>query len=680
MIVLGISGGLSLPYEDLLIFKQQEPHDAAAALSINGRIVSVIEEERLNRIKHTNKAPYFAIKYVLNEAGIQLNQVDKVAVYSNEDYINGYLKMHFIDTPKQKTFCDIRTYVNRILTSVNGDVFDDSKIEFVDHHVAHAVSAFALSGFDRSLVAIFDGTGNGLSGMIMKGETNGLELIKNISQEQSLGWYYCDVINYLGYDQFDEYKVMGLAPYGDPETFEKLFESFYELLPDGDYVIHNHRLGLLAEHVLERSEITNFSQKHKDIAAALQVSLERIVLHVLTHYKEKYNYTKLCLAGGVANNCSMNGKILYSGLFEDIFVQPGSHDAGCAIGASLHSYFSNTKTFKIEKFNDVYFGTDIGNEVSIRKELAKWNELITFEKVDNIEELTARHMAEGAVIGWVQGRSEFGPRALGNRSIIADPRPEENKNIINAMIKKREGYRPFAPSILEEYVNDYFVTHNNKTEFPYMTFVLNVKPDKQKLLGATTHVDGTSRIQTVSKKTNEKYWNLIEEFSKLTGVPVVLNTSFNNNAEPIVDSVEDAVICFLTTNLNFLVVGDYFVTKKDYNWSKYLNFRIGLPIHVTLGHKKSYTAADIVEDIYELEFNYSTEYIRSDYKTKKISKEAYNILCEAEIGSLTEIFRKKRITNDLEKKILIEEFISLLGLRMVKIYSIFILLINLLIS
>jgi carbamoyltransferase len=258
------------------------------------------------------------------------------------------------------------------------------------------------------------------------------------------------------------------------------------------------------------------------------------------------------MAGGVAHNCSLNGKILYSGLFDDIFVQPASHDAGGAIGAALYVTKSEMKDGSSVKLDHVYWGTDVSESKIIVEELDRWNKFIDIKKSDNIVNDTAKLLAEGSVIGWVQGRSEFGPRALGNRSILADPRPPENKDIINKMVKKREAYRPFAPSVLEEHVEEYFVIPTSQKQFPFMNFVLKVKEEKQSILGAITHVDGTARIQTVSKASNPMYWNLINEFSKYTGVHILLNTSFNNNAEPIVDSVYDAIVCFLTTKPNMI--------------------------------------------------------------------------------------------------------------------------------
>jgi carbamoyltransferase len=387
------------------------------------------------------------------------------------------------------------------------------------------------------------------------------------------------VIALLGYVFTEEYKVMGLAPYGNPARFRRAFRDIYALLPQGDFLLRWDLIGTLNKLVPARKRQDPLEQIHADLAAALQETLEDIVLHVVRYFRELTGNTRLCLAGGVAHNCSLNGKLLYTGLFDDIFVHPASHDAGCAIGAGVYPFLlgngfrvsgvppilsipvatGDSPSYVGDELRTVYWGSDIGSEEIIQATLSEWHEFVHFEAVRDIAARTATMISKGAVVGWVQGRSEFGPRALGNRSIVADPRKAENKDIVNAMVKKREAYRPFAPAILEEYVHDYFDLPVEKNRFPFMTFVVRVRPEKQELLRATTHVDGTARIQTVCREDNPRFWQLIDAFRVITGVPVLLNTSFNNNHEPIVDSVEDAIVSFLTTGLTHLVLGDTLV-------------------------------------------------------------------------------------------------------------------------
>jgi len=400
-----------------------------------------------------------------------------------------------------------------------------------------------------------------------------------------------------------------LAPYGNPEVYRDMFKTFYSLLPNGRHETHHQFFPVLNRlEGIPREKDDPFTQVHKDVAAAIQDALEAIAFHILKHYKAKYNPKRLCLAGGVAQNCTLNGKILYSGMFDDVFVQPASTDAGTAIGGALYTYYTEAKQKPVgqRRLEHVYWGTDIGDNDQILQTIRQWELFLDCEKHDQIEAVTAQLLAEGAVVGWVQGRTEFGPRALGNRSILADPRPPENKDVINAMVKKREAFRPFAPSVLEEYAAEYYdiPDHWHYKKFPFMTFVLGVRKDKQQILGATTHVDGTARIQTVSKDTNPRYWTLIDEFRKITGIPVVLNTSFNNNVEPIVNTVEEAIVCFLTTKINYLVAGNYLMKKKEVDHRLFLEMIPSLPLHVELAHKRSAVSLIEAKDIFEIRDNY----------------------------------------------------------------------------
>jgi len=625
MNILGIVGGIDFLYEkNYPNEKQLISHDAAAVLINNGKVVAAIEEERLNRIKHTEKAPFYSMKFCIDTAGINLRDVDKVAVYGSEKLMNEKFKQFYLSYTNRKKYISVRDEIHKLITQAFGDDIDDNKICFVPHHIAHAESAYRMSGFEEALILTMDGEGDGISGLVINTNGTQMNILDSFAEPISLGHYYTEIITYLGYTVFDEYKVMGLAPYGDPKKFKRIFKKFYSLLPEGRYTIHREFVPLLFDVIKPRRKGEDFTQENKDVAAALQGSVEDIMLHVLKHHSEKTGLKKLCLAGGVAHNCSAVGKILYSGLFNNIFVQPAAHDAGCALGAALHVYCKenpSTPTYRVE---NVYWGTDIGSDNDIYQKLNDWQEFIHFEKVDKISEKTAELLTEGAVIGWVQGRSEFGPRALGNRSIIADPRPEENKDIINAMVKKREGYRPFAPSVLEDYVDEYYEIPTESKSYPFMNFVVKVKEEKQKLLGAITHVDGTARIQTVSTRENQKYAELIEEFRKKTGIPILLNTSFNNNAEPIVDSVNDAIVCYLTTKLNYLVIGNYLINKKESSFEKYLNMIIKIPLHVVLTSTRKYTSFDSVENTYEIGFNYDDRY------NQKISYQMFSILQNAD--------------------------------------------------
>ncbi|MER8772989.1 carbamoyltransferase [Mesorhizobium sp. M0960] len=635
MLCLGISGGLDQVHENRFELRNAFMHDGAAVLVRDGRVIAAVEEERLNRMKHSNKLPIRSIQYCLSAAGVQLNDIDRVALYASEPYANAMLEGMSASHPDILSIpLDAKTLVQDLLTREFGTKLDSSRISFVSHHQAHAVSAFAMSGFEQSLILAIDGSGDFLSGLLAVGSGTEITQLEAFPENNSLGLFYLETIRYLGYGLFDEYKVMGLAPYGDPAPYRELFEQFYELSANGGgYRVHLDRIGpALLRNIEVRRKGMPFTQQHRDVSASLQEALERIVFHILRHHREATGMKRLCLAGGVAHNCTMNGKLLYSGLFEDIFVQPASHDAGCALGAALIVSNEMGRPAPCERLQEVYWGPDLGSERAVQQELNAWAGHLEVERSDDVASSAADWIANGAVIGWVQGRSEFGPRALGNRSILADPRPAANKDRINAMVKKREGYRPFAPSVLEEDASEFFDLPDGRHEFPFMNFVVRVRDSKRALLGAITHVDGTARLQTVSRNANPAYWEVINAFKKRTGTPILLNTSFNNNAEPIVDSVADAIATFLTTELDGLVVGPFLVKKRAATLQDWTALGVSLPPYVSLHQTRAYKAPDRRETHCEI----STTHFSSD--SVRISHDLFNLLMriegEAMLGDL----------------------------------------------
>jgi carbamoyltransferase len=566
MLVLGLSGGLDLPFQRREhLFTPGICHDAAAVLVEDGRVIAAHEEERHNRIKHSTKGAFQAIAHCLKSRGARLADVDELRYYGTEDGCKTWMRNLFYGSCEAEPVVTYRQLIHELLASGLGEDIDDARLKFVHHHLAHALSAHAHSGFAASLTLTIDGAGDGLSGTVTRWHGSHYDVMANLPESVSLGNFYDRVIQMLGYGFTEEYKVMGLAPYGNAQRFQRAFERLYSLLPHGGYAIHWNLLDSLYGLAPVRKRGQPILKEHQDIAASLQQALETIVLHVLRHFRVVSGMSSLCLAGGVAHNSTLNGKILYSGLFDEIFVQPAAGDAGCALGAAL-SAFAETHpqadAWPADGIEHVFWGTDIGPDDSIESRLGRWSPAIEFERVGDIAGRMADLLAAGEVIGWVQGRAEFGPRALGHRSILADPRPAANKDRINAMVKKREGYRPFAPAVLEERCGDYFELPRPGLKAPFMSYTLRVRPEARELLGATTHVDGTARVQTVARKVDPLFWALIDAFRERTGIPVLLNTSFNNHAEPIVDSVDDAVACFLTTGLQRLAIGSFVVDKK----------------------------------------------------------------------------------------------------------------------
>jgi carbamoyltransferase len=598
MLILGLSGGPELIHESCWGFPPTVYHDAACVLLEDGKVVCAIEEERLNRTKHTNKFPLQAIQFCLDRKGVSLEEIDHIAYYSSREALNGICRKHFLKNPESSTMFEATSLLRSILRKQFHCEVDSNKLCFVNHHYAHAMSTYALSGYDRSLIVTIDGEGDGSSGLVVVGNGMTLDQVADFPVHKSLGLFYLEAISYLGYQQFDEYKVMGLASYGNHNRHRKIMSRLYTLLPCGDYEIHWENIPALLELGPPRRKNEPPTQIHKDIAASLQVALEEITTHFIRHYQAETGERNICLAGGVAHNCTLNGKLLSSGIFENIFVQPASHDAGGALGSALYAYYMNSSDDqKPPALEHVYWGTDINDPRPLEDQLARWESFVTINQVEDISETTAELLMSGKVIGWVQGRSEFGPRALGNRSILADPRPGETKDRINRIVKKREDYRPFAPAVLEEDVRTFFEVPQNRTDFPFMNFVVKVRPDKRSLVQAITHVDGTARLQTVSWKSNDRFCKLLQSFKRMTGIPMLLNTSFNNHAEPIVDSVDDAVVCFLTTGLDYLVVGNYLVMKKDVSWLHYRSLTPSIPPDISLQRVKSVEYPETVQVI-----------------------------------------------------------------------------------
>lgn len=663
MLILSFIGGWELPYEDLRSFGLTHgiTHDAAAALIDNGKVVAAIEEERLSRIKNTAKAPANAIKFCLDSYGVRLSDIDKLVVIGKEENTT-LLGLDNYILNKDVKYLDIWDYMVDHVQRNYGRKLERENTYFVEHHIAHASSAYYMSGFDRSLILTIDGASpEGYAGYIISAEGNSFTILDKISNANSLGVFYLSVIKYLGYFQYDEYKVMGLAPYGNPEKFRKIIKKIYTLLPEGKFKINLEYCGVLFEFIQPRKRGGSFTQQHKDLAAALQEGLETIVLHILEYYRKLTGHTRLCMSGGVAHNCSMNGKVLYSGLFDNIFVQPAAHDAGNTIGGALFIEKKLNPDTKLERLKHLYWGTNIGDSDGISHILERWKKVISYRKEENITEVTAKLIADGNVIGWVQGCSEFGPRALGNRSILADPRNAENKGIINSMVKKREGYRPFAPSVLEEHLGDYYEVPPCEAQLSYMNFVLQTKKDKWDILGAVTHVDGSARVQTVCRETNEKYWRLIDEFRKLTGIPVLLNTSFNNNVEPIVNSEEDAIVCFLTTDIHYLIIGDYVISKKDKTSMDYMDMVPKRLLNAEMTKKIDYSDYDSPCTVNEIRLHYGKKYKAC------ISEEVFAVMAGADGKKTLQVLFEENNIECCKRTGIKDEIVNLLSLRLIEL-------------
>lgn len=584
LFVLGISGSdvsLLHPLEDWpneLLLPSSAAHDSAAVLLANGEVLFAVEEERLNRVKHANRLPAQAIRLCLQEYAARSTASSQLHVAYYNLPSSAALKEHAVDATVQA------------LAEYFGITLPPTSVHLLGHHYCHAASAFLPSPFSESLVLSIDAEGDGLCATINVGNGSSIRVLREVPwHDRSVGFLYDEVTRHLGFARYDEYKVMGLAPYGDPARYRRSIRRAYELLPAGEWRVRLAELPAILRSELgaARRHEDPVLQHHCDIAAALQDGLETILLHILSHYRVESKQKYLCLAGGVALNCTANSRILASGLFDDVFVQPAAHDAGAALGAALavHSEITSSRPAPMRH---VYWGPRVNGD-EIPRQLGSWASFVEFEHCADVFARAAELLDAGNVLGWVSGRSEFGPRALGNRSILADPRPASQKDLINAMVKKREAFRPFAPAVLEEAAAEYFVMGPGRA-LPWMIFVADVVPEKRQLLGAVTHIDGSARVQTVAHEINPRFWRLLSAFRERTGLPILLNTSFNNNAEPIVESIADAIVCFLTTGLNFLVLDDYLVRKKPLTPAILSELIVSLPAYMKLEETTQYAS------------------------------------------------------------------------------------------
>ncbi len=557
-------------------------HDSAACLVIDGRIVAACEQERYDKIKHSRAFPTEAINDCLRIGNVSMSDVDEIAVgydpvlLIRETYLKSAMedeaRIGFLirDIERVKQSYGLRDEI-REKTGFAGPV------SYQIHHLCHLASAYYVSGFNDALVVSHDGMGEVDCSLIGEGRNGEIKTLHEGNRyPHSLGLLYSAMTHYLGWKHHcDEGIIMGLAPYGDDtklipgsdKTYKQVFEEIVSETGDYSYQIdvswiayHEVRDKWISDKFtklfgVRREHDSALTDHHKNIAAALQNRLESIVLNQLKKTKAKFGHKKLCLAGGVALNCSMNGAIARSGIFEEIFVQPASGDAGTAIGAALLAYKKITGKLAVSKDHNSYLGASFTNEEiedSLKKHSAKYT------KPENIYEATAAALDSKKIVGWFQGRAEFGPRALGNRSILTAPFPADMKDYINARVKFREEFRPFAPAVLAEHSQEYF---DLSQESPHMLIAAKVKGDKISEIPAVVHVDKSARVQTVKQENNERFRKLLESFHKLTKIPVILNTSFNVKGQPIVNSPEDAVKCFLSTNIDMLVIGDFIAIK-----------------------------------------------------------------------------------------------------------------------
>jgi carbamoyltransferase len=554
-------------------------HDASASLVRDGQIVAFAEEERFNRRKHCGDFPIQAIRYCLKEAGIEADQLDEVGFY----WIpwKGTLRRliqsmnAFPRNISQSTHrLDIFRNMMNVKQELRRQIGYRGRFTFVNHHLAHMAGAYHLSGFDEAAILIIDANGEVATTSFGLGQQGRLQVIRAVNYPHSLGILYLCVTEYLGFKESSgEGKVMGLAAYGQP-TYYEAFRNILRLGVDGQFFldmsyfdVHLSKKNYITEKFLNifgprRLPESPIEPRHMDIAASLQKITEETGLYLARAIHRLTGQKNLCLAGGVALNSVMNGLIEREGPFERVFILPPANDAGTSLGAALELYARSGREPSIQS----HYRTGLGHcsfgpawsDEAIEADLRAVG--LNYERPDRLERLVAQAIAAGQIIGWFQGRMEGGPRALGNRSILADPRDPTMKDILNQRVKHRESFRPFAPAVLLEKCPEYFL---DGRESPFMLKVYPVQPVAREKIPAVVHVDGTARVQTVSPANNARLYRLIQEFNALTGVPVILNTSFNVRGEPIVMSPRDAIECFRQTGIDILVLGDFLVRDKS---------------------------------------------------------------------------------------------------------------------
>ena len=564
--------------------------DSSAAIFKDGVMLAATEEERFRRIKHWAGFPSMAVEFCLKEAGINLSQVDHIAIGRNTKAKFFNKLLYVFKNPGDLTGIIERRKNAQQITSLEDEFLkiDSSidptllkkKIHYVEHHRAHLASTFFASPYKDSAILSIDGSGDFSTTMIAIGSGNRINVLGSIDFPHSLGLFYTAFTQWLGFPHYgDEYKVMGLAPYGEPKYMEKVMQvlkfkenGLFELnlkffrndllgimdynsnIPKVDQLFSAHFENVFGKKRDKNEELTQF---HKDMATSVQRVTENLIFYILNALHKKTGLDSVCIAGGVAQNSVANGKITSNTPFKNVYIPSAGHDAGISMGAALYVYNHILSQQRKPAIWSAYTGSKFTNE-EIEEYLKSRNIEYTRYSDDDLYDLVSNRLINAGVVGWFSGRAEFGPRALGARSILADPSRSDAKDLLNSKIKRRESFRPFAPSILEEHVSEYFELSE---KVPFMEKVFPIKVEKRKVIPAVTHVDGTGRLQSVNKEVSPRYHKLISTFHSKTGIPILLNTSFNEN-EPIVNSPEHALDCFLRTNMDMLVLENCVVQRN----------------------------------------------------------------------------------------------------------------------
>ncbi|MCK1502133.1 carbamoyltransferase N-terminal domain-containing protein [Bradyrhizobium sp. 188] len=582
MFTLGLSGGLDLVHEQRLDAPENYTYDGAAVLLKDGVVVAALEQERLDRIKRSNKFPMGAISFCLRSHGLTLSDLSSIAYYADERAADALLTRMYLARPEFRQRLSARGLLHTTLQRALGCDVELSKLRFYEHKLTHAACAMHQSGFAESLVFVIDNAGGLYAGRRQPDGAVAMETLALTVPAKSIQKLCHAILPFLGLGLFDEYKALAMSMQGNADVFRDAVSRLYDLLPDGDYRLHLDRVPALIDQIEPSRSGVELQQRHYDFAASLQEAMEEIVLHVLSHYRAKTGLRHLCVAGGMAENVEINSSLMYSGLFDEVFVHPIAHDAGCALGAALLSSQDDGMPAPRERVQSVQWGSEPEPGPQVEAELERWRDFVGFERNNDVIRRAAKAIAEGSLVAWLEGRSDFGSHALGSRNVLARTDATEMGERLRLALGRQEVHHRPALLIRDQDIRSWCELPAQYQAVPFQTFTLRVREQRRAEAGAALYANGKAKVQTVSQRQKPRLYRLLGELGLMTGSAAMLSASFNRSSEPTVESVEDAVASFVGSELDYLIVGDFIAERKDVRDEARMRLRISLPPFVQL--------------------------------------------------------------------------------------------------
>jgi carbamoyltransferase len=589
MFTLGLAGGLDAVHEQRLDTPENYTYDGAAVLLEDGVVVAAIEEERLDRIKHSNKFPVRAIRFCLESRGLSLTDLSSIAYYVDEAAADALLTRMYLTRPEFPCRMRARTLMHATLGAALSGDFDSAKLRFYEHRLTHAACAMHQSGFEASLVFVIDNAGGLYAGRRGPEGAVSMETLVLTPPAKALQKLCHAILPFLGLGLFEEYKALALAALGDGKIFKAEVGGLYELLPGGEYRLHLDRVPALIAAIEPPRSGAELHQRHYDLAASLQRAMEEIVLHILKHYQAVTGLRHLCVAGGMAENVETNSALLYSGLFDEVFVHPAAYDSGCALGAALLASQDDGRPAPQTRVQGVRWGSSLASRSAIDTELRRWSGFLRAEHNNDAVHRAAEMIAGGSLVAWVEGRSDFGSHALGSRNVLALPNSVENAVRLHRALGRPETYRQLALLIREEDVEAWCELPPGYGALPFQTFTVRVRASKYAQVAAALNADGKAKVQTVSRELHPRLWGLLGELEQMKSAPALLSASFNRSSEPTVESIEDAAACFIASGLDYLVAGDLIAERTAASRAAWMSLTISLPPYTQLVRTKGWS-------------------------------------------------------------------------------------------